>query len=144
MNTTINSFRDLIVWQKSADLAVLVYEVTEIFRKSELYGITSQMRRAVISFSSNIAEGFGRNHKKEKIQFYAVAHSSCAEFESQLEISRKPSFINDSDFELVLKALIEVSKMVNGLMQFTNKRLFSAVFCELSRSWFNLHRHIAT
>ena len=60
------SFRDLIVWQKSRDLAVVIYKLTEQFPKSELYGLTSQMRRAVISISSNIAESYHRFHKKEK------------------------------------------------------------------------------
>jgi len=67
------SFKDLIVWQKSRDLAVVVYKLTEQFPKSELYGLTSQMRRAVISISSNIAESYHRFHSKEKRQFLAIA-----------------------------------------------------------------------
>ena len=63
------SFRDLIVWQKSRDLAVAIYRLTDKFPKSELYGLTSQMRRAVISISSNVAEGYHRFHPKEKKQF---------------------------------------------------------------------------
>ena len=82
------SFRDLIVWQKSRDLAVLTYKLTEKFPQSEIYGLTSQMRRAVISISSNIAESYHRFHKKEKNQFLAIAFGSGSELESQVDISK--------------------------------------------------------
>jgi len=82
------SFKDLIVWQKSRDLAVIVYKLTEKFPKAELYGLTNQMRRAVISISSNIAESYHRFHHKEKQQFLSVAFGSGAELESQIEIAK--------------------------------------------------------
>src|SRR3990167_6954389 len=82
------SFKDLIVWQKSRDLAVVIYKLTEQFPKSELYGLTSQMRRAVISISSNIAESYHRFHSKEKQQFLAIAFGSGSELESQIEIAK--------------------------------------------------------
>ncbi|MBU6500835.1 MAG: four helix bundle protein [Patescibacteria group bacterium] len=82
------SFKDLIVWQKARDLAVIVYELTEKFPRSELYGLTSQMRRAAISISSNIAESYHRFHSKEKNQFLAIAFGSGSELESQMEISK--------------------------------------------------------
>lgn len=94
----IKSFKDLIVWQKSADLAVLIYQNTEKFPQSELYGITNQMRRCAVSISSNIAEGFKRVHKKEKIQFYYIACGFAAELESQIEISRKLAYIGEVDY----------------------------------------------
>ena len=82
------SFKDLIVWQKSRDLAVEVYKLTENLPKAELYGLTSQMRRAVISISSNIAESYHRFHAKEKNQFLAIAFGSGSELESQIEIAK--------------------------------------------------------
>ncbi|MEK9186575.1 MAG: four helix bundle protein [Patescibacteria group bacterium] len=82
------SFKDLIVWQKSRDLAVVLYKLTDQFPKSELYGLTSQMRRAVISISSNIAESYHRFHRKEKQQFLAIAFGSGSELESQIEIAK--------------------------------------------------------
>lgn len=82
------SFRDLIVWQKSRDLTVAIYQLTDQFPPSERYGLTSQMRRAAISISPNIAGSYHRFHSKEKRQFLAVAFGSGSELESQLEIAR--------------------------------------------------------
>jgi len=88
------SFKDLIVWQKSKDLAVEIYKLTGEFPKSELYGLTSQMRRAFISISSNIAESYHRFHSKEKRQFLAIAFGSGSELESQIEIAM--SLVNNA------------------------------------------------
>lgn len=108
------SFKDLIVWQKSRDLAVVVYKLTEQFPKSELYGLTSQMRRAVISISSNIAESYHRFHEKEKRQFLAIAFGSGSELESQIEIA-KILFPNLNYFE-VENLLPEVMKILNNFL----------------------------
>lgn len=109
------SFKDLIVWQKSKDLAVLVYRLTEKFPQSELYGLTSQMRRAVISISSNIAESYHRFHKKEKNQFLAIAFGSGSELESQIEIA-KTLFPNLS-YDKVESLLLETMKILNVFLQ---------------------------
>ena len=108
------SFRDLIVWQKARDLAVDVYRATEAFPKSELYGMTSQMRRAVISISSNIAEGYHRFHPKEKHQFLAIAFGSGSELESQIEIAKilYPSI----NFVEIENKNIEVMKILNKFL----------------------------
>src|SRR3989344_5204945 len=90
------SFKDLIVWQKARDVAVGVYHITEKFPKSELYGLTNQMRRAAISISSNIAESYHRFHSKEKRQFLAIAFGSGSELESHLEIAK--SLFPKSDY----------------------------------------------
>ncbi len=108
------SFKDLIVWQKSRDLAVAVYKLTEKFPKSELYGLTNQMRRAVISISSNIAESYHRFHHKEKQQFLAIAFGSGSELESQLEIA-KILFLN-LDYQKVEELLSEVMKILNNFL----------------------------
>ncbi len=73
------SFEDLIVWQKSHQLALEVYKVTALFPKEELYGLTQQIRRAAVSIPSNIAEGYGRQHNKEYKQFLSVAYGSLCE-----------------------------------------------------------------
>jgi four helix bundle protein len=109
------SFKDLIVWQKSRDLAVLVYKLTEKFPKSELYGLVNQMRRAAISISSNIAESYHRFHQKEKNQFLAIAFGSGSELESQLEIAGVlfPSINCEQAEEL----LSEVMKILNNFLK---------------------------
>lgn len=114
MQQKTHSFKDLIVWQKARDVAVLVYRATESFPKSELYGLTSQMRRAAISISSNIAESYNRFHRREKDQFLSVAFASGAELESQIEVSKLlfPGK-NFSDAEIMLH---EVMKMLNAML----------------------------
>ncbi len=109
------SFKDLIVWQKAKDLAVLIYKLTENFPKSELYGLTSQMRRAVISISSNIAESYHRFHDKEKQQFLAVAFGSGSELESQIEIAK--ALFPKLDYRLAESLLLEVMKILNKFLQ---------------------------
>ena len=84
----IKSFKDLTTWQKAFDLALKVYDVTKRFPKEEQFGLSNQLRRASISVGSNIAEGFGRQSKREKDQFYAVAYGSLLEAESQLLIAK--------------------------------------------------------
>lgn len=91
----INSFKDLTVWQKAVELTVLVYSISKQFPHEEIYGLTSQLRRASVSVSSNIAEGFKRTSRKEKIQFYTIALGSLAEVESQLEVARALGFIEE-------------------------------------------------
>ena len=117
----LKSFKDLAVWKKAVNLATLIYSLTEKFPKSELYGITNQMRRAVVSISSNLAEGFKRSHKKEKLQFYNIAYSSAAELESQIEIAYRLGFLNKEDYEKLNFYIIEVSKMMSGFIKATNK-----------------------
>ena len=109
------SFRDLIVWQKARDLALDVFKITEDFPKSELYGLTSQMRQAVISISSNIAESYNRFHKKEKDQLLSVAYGSGSELESQFEISK--ILFPDVSHASAEALLLEVMKMLNTLLK---------------------------
>ena len=115
-NTKLKSFKDLEVWRKAADLAVSVYKITEKFPRSEIYGIINQMRRAVISISSNLAEGFKRNHGKEKLQFYNVAYASSSELESQIEVSYKLDFLSEIDYKKLILRITEIGKMINGLI----------------------------
>ncbi|MEK7192437.1 MAG: four helix bundle protein [Patescibacteria group bacterium] len=121
---TLKSFKDLLVWQKVANLAIRIYKTTDNFPRSEIYGLSNQMRRAVISISSNIAEGFKRIHQKEKSQFYNTAYSSVAELESQTEISRELGFLLYKDYQELYPLLVEVSKMMDGLIQSLNSKSY--------------------
>ena len=111
----IHSHKELIVWQKSIELVVVVYELTEKFPKSEMYGLTSQMRRASVSIPSNIAEGRRRGGKKEFEQFLLIAFASGAELETQIEISKRLSFSKDLNFQKIDALLLEVMKMLNKM-----------------------------
>lgn len=109
------SFKDLIVWQKSRDLAVAVYKLTEQFPKSELYGLTSQMRRSAISISSNIAESYHRFHHKEKQQFLAIAFGSGSELESQIEIAK--ILFPNINYQYAEALLLEIMKILNNFLK---------------------------
>jgi len=108
------TFKDLIVWQKSKDLAVEIYKLTGEFPKSELYGLTSQMRRAVISISSNIAESYHHFHKKEKQQFLSIAFGSGSELESQIEIAK--ALFPNLDYSEAENLLSETMRILNNFL----------------------------
>jgi four helix bundle protein len=96
---TVKSFRDLIVWQKSLDLAVQVYHATAKFPREELFGLTSQMRRAGVSTPSNTAEGQARNSTGEFRHFLGIALGSLAELETQVELSMRLQFLSKAQSE---------------------------------------------
>ncbi len=105
-----NSFKDLIVWQKSYRLVLEVYKITRDFPKSETYGLSQQMRRAAVSIPSNIAEGYGRKHKNEYNQFLSIAHGSLLELETQCLLSNDLKYTNECENVNIL--LKEVGKML--------------------------------
>lgn len=111
----MKSYKELIVWQKSVELSILIYKITDNFPKSELYGITNQIRRSAVSIPSNIAEGQMRGHK-EFIQFLKVSYGSGGELETQLIISLKTNLLNKKDFDQIYNLLEEVMKMLNKLI----------------------------
>lgn len=115
-NQTIKTYRDLIVWQKSMDLVVIVYELTEQYPKSETYGLTAHTRRTVISIPSNIAEGRRRGSRKDYRQFLINAYSSGAELETQIEIAKRLPFGRDLDFSKADGLLDEVMRMLNKMI----------------------------
>lgn len=108
----IQTFTDLIVWQEAHKLVLLIYQITKKFPREELFGITAQMRRAVISITSNIAEGFARRGKKEKIQFYFIAKGSLIELESQLLVVRDLKYLEYKDFELIYEQLASARRLL--------------------------------
>lgn len=111
----VQSYEDLVVWQKSKNLAVDIYRVTESFPKEELYGLTSQLRRAGVSIPSNIAEGFSRS-SKEKIQFLRVAHGSGAEVMTQLVIAWELGYVAKEEHADLRKKADEVMRILNAVM----------------------------
>ncbi len=107
-------YRDLIVWQKSVDLVVLIYKFTADFPKEELYALTSQMRRSAVSIPSNIAEGSRRRGRDLK-HFFVISYGSASELETQLEVSSRLQY-GDSAKRLKCEALIsEVLRMLNKM-----------------------------
>ncbi len=113
----MKTYKELIVWQKSLDLCLMVYQVTSNFPKHELYGLVSQIRRSAVAIPSNTAEGQRRGHKAEFLQFLRIAYGSGAELETQLLIAFKIHYLNEKDFDNVNSLLQEVMKMLNKLMQ---------------------------
>ncbi len=109
-------FKELIVWQKSIDLVTKIYKVTEKFPSSEIYGLTSQLRRASVSIPSNIAEGNTRRSKADYVQFLRIARASCSQLETQIIISKNLGFIDEINFNELSYNIIEISKMLNGLI----------------------------
>jgi four helix bundle protein len=109
------SYRELIVWQKGIELVFEVYKLTELFPKTELYGLSSQMRRAAVSIPANIAEGSARGHRREYCQFVRIAYASGAELETHLLIAQRLGFAAASKFARVEGVLDEVMKMANAL-----------------------------
>ncbi len=109
-------FKELIVWQNSIDLVTKIYKVTEKFPSSEIYGLTSQLKRASVSIPSNIAEGNTRRSKADYVQFLRIARGSCSEVETQIIISKNLGFIDEISFEKLSFSIVEISKMINGLI----------------------------
>jgi len=108
----MDNFRNLIVWKRAVELATNVYQKTVDFPKYELYGITSQIRRAAVSISSNIAEGAGRRSKKEFANFLGFSYGSACELETQLLISKNLKYLKGEDFDSLFNDLNEIQKML--------------------------------
>ncbi len=98
-------------------MALMVYKVTEDFPKKEIFGLTSQIRRAAVSITSNIAEGFSRQSYKEKIHFYYIAQGSNTELQSQLLIAKDIHYATLEEFNKLAKQSIKVHKLLNGLIK---------------------------
>ena len=113
----VQSYRDLIAWQKAMDLIVDIYNCTQNFPKSETYGLVSQLRRAAVSEPSNIAEGHARRSTGEFKQFLGHALGSVMEMETQILIGERLGYIDPAKSRDLLARTMEVGKIVNGLLR---------------------------
>ncbi|WPL18257.1 four helix bundle protein [Thiorhodovibrio winogradskyi] len=113
---SVQSYKDLIVWQKALDLVEIVYQVTRVFPKEELYALTNQLRRAAVSIPSNIAEGHARSSTRDFHRFLSIARGSLAEVETQLLIAQRLGYLSDDQLAPILSLQIEINKMTNRLM----------------------------
>lgn len=109
--------KKLALWQKAMDLVVAIYGVTKNFPRQEEYGLTSQLRRAAVSVPSNIAEGLTRRTIGDKLHFLNIAQSSLSEIDTQAEISLRLKYFDESSFDNVVERLIEVQKLLGGLIR---------------------------
>jgi four helix bundle protein len=113
----IKSYKDLIVWQKSFELAIEIYRLANLFPKTETYGLVSQIKKCAISIPSNIAEGFARKHRKEYARFISISFGSGAELETQLLLFKKLELAIREEFFKSEKLLNEIMKMLNVMLQ---------------------------
>ena len=113
----MDSYRDLIVWQKSIMLVEEVYNIVKSLPKEELYALSDQMRRSVVSIPSNIAEGYERNTTREYLRFLSIAQGSRAELETQLEICVRLAYLSVEQVNLALSLCNEVSKMLGAIIR---------------------------
>lgn len=113
----IRSFTDLNVWKEAHKLVIMIYKATKQFPKDELFGLTNQIRRAVVSITSNIAEGFSRNTFKDKTQFYSIALGSLTETQNQLLVARDVGYMDNILFKEIGNQTVIVSKLCNGLLK---------------------------
>ena len=113
----IESHRELLVWQRAIQLSIAIYQLTARFPREEVYGLTSQLRRAGVSIESNIAEGYGRCSKGEYKQFLSIARGSNLEAQTQLVIARELRFADPESIDTVEKVTIEIDKMLNTMLK---------------------------
>ena len=112
----------LRAFELADEVAVLIYRITRGFPREEIYGLTSQMRRAAVSLTSNIAEGFSRQSQREKVQFYSMAKSSLTELQNQLLIARDIGYTEKDNFTKLSNISVETSKLSNGLIRTIKNR----------------------
>jgi len=115
----IRTFTDLHSWQEGHKLVVAVYELTRKFPEDEKFGLVSQMRRAAVSITSNIAEGFSRDSYADKKHFYVMSHGSLTELQNQLLIARDVKYIKEDVFRQLADLAIAVHKLITGLIRAT-------------------------
>ena len=119
----IKSYNDLDIWKRSIKLVEDIYRLTKSFPKEELYGLTSQMRRAAVSIPSNIAEGFTRFHNKEYKQFLYIALGSCSELSTQIIIASRLKYFGNNKIEQLLNEIDEICRMTMSLIKKINSNL---------------------
>lgn len=122
----IREFTDLIVWQEGHKLVIAIYNLTKTFPREETYSLTDQMRRAATSVTSNIAEGFGRNTYKDRLQFYFTAQGSLTELKNQLLIAKDVKYISEQTFHSLLEQANITHQLLQGFIQRTKTFIHSS------------------
>ena len=117
--TKIKNFTDLIVWKNGHNLVLQIYKLTKKFPKEEKYGLSDQIRRAAVSITSNIAEGFGRMKYNDKAHFYTMALGSIYEVQNQILISKDIGYVTKEECNLLMINSTNISKMCSGLIKKT-------------------------
>jgi four helix bundle protein len=117
------SYRDLVAWQKSMDLADAIYRATKSWPRDELYGLTNQVRRAAVSVPSNLAEGQGRASPREFMQHISIARGSLAEAETQLLLAQRFGYVTTDEANHLLAAAAEVGRLLYGLTNSLSRKL---------------------
>ena len=117
MSKKLKNYKELKVWQRSYQLCLEIYKITKGFPDEEKYGITSQLRRAAVSVSSNIAEGYGRKTTPEYIQFLYIAYGSTCEMETQILLSGDLGYITTGKLEMLIEGIREVERMLKALIK---------------------------
>ena len=110
-----HNYRELRVWKKAVEFADKIYKTTKLFPKDEMFSLSSQLKRAAVSVASNIAEGSTKYLDKDFARFLNISYGSVAEIDTQLEIARLQNYVNEQQFELLSKDLVEIRKMLSGL-----------------------------
>ena len=110
------NYEDLIVWQKAMGLVEEIYRLTQHFPREELYGLTSQVRRAAFSVPLNISEGQGRKSKKEFTQFLLIARGSIYELNTALLIAERLRYVSKEDYQKLRQRISEITRMTSGLI----------------------------
>ena len=119
----IKNYRDLIAWQKGMAFVTGVYRATGQFPRDEIYGLTSQLRRAAVSIPSNVAEGHGRQSTREFLNFLSIAYGSLNETQTQLLIAQQLGYLNESDCNVLLEQSYELARLINGLSRSLTAKL---------------------
>ena len=113
----IQFFTDLNGWKEAHKLVIIIYKITKEFPREEVYGLTNQMRRAAVSITSNIAEGFSRQSYAEKAQFYSIAQGSNTELQNQILVAKDVGYLDEKVFNEISNQLVIVHKLLNGLIK---------------------------
>ena len=119
----VQHYRQLEVWQLAMDLAERCYQATKGFPKEELFGLTNQIRRSAVSIPANIAEGQGREHTKEFLNFLSMARGSLLELETHLMLSQRIGLLQQPELDSLLTMTDRLSRMLSGLRKALEKRL---------------------
>jgi len=117
----MQDYKSLMVWKKSHNIVLEIYKLTKSFPKEELFGLAGQMRRAALSIPTNIAEGAGRGSKADFNRFLQISFGSISELEYELRLSKDLSFISEPDYSRNMILIIEVKKMLSGLIKSIKK-----------------------